>query len=484
MTILGVTPLASAQNNPLNQVFTAQQLKKDFKRLRGQLEQNQPGLYEYTPKPTMDRYLDSLYATLNKSMTSQEFFLLIKPIMMKVRNGHNGIFASAQAYTYARGKGTFLPLDVVWLKNKLYVKDVYTTKTTIPKGSELVSINGRSVQDILHALLHKYSSPDGYNETFSRLEIYREFSFNYYWFIAQPKQFKVTYKAPGQSNEKSLALPGRTYKIIRSLNKARGITSKAKMLEFKILSNQTAVLKIKSFSGDAIRKGKQKYKRFLKKTFATIAQKQIKHLILDVRNNGGGDDGYGSLLFSYLTNRPFNYYKQVITKVNQIKHPEFYSNPDEIRAANKQFPSAVKKVTEDEYHLKQNEGLGRFMPQKNTFTKNLYILINGRCFSATGEFAACAHYNKRGKFIGEEVGGNYYKNTSGEMLILELPYTKLRVIVALQQYTMDVKGYPKGQGVIPHYPVDYTIDEVLKGQDVVMQKALKLIDAQENSSKK
>ncbi|OJJ17974.1 hypothetical protein BKI52_29395 [marine bacterium AO1-C] len=483
--LVASTSLTYAQNKSvLHQTFTVQQLQEDFQRMREQLEKNQPGLYKYTPKPAMDHYLDSLYATINKPMSSLEFLHLIRPILIKMRNGHNNVYGSKEMADYARNKGKFLPLEVVWLKDGFYVKAVYDNKASLPKGSKIVSINGRDIQDILQKLL-QYTSTDGYNETFPRRRIARSFPFAYYWYISQTSTFRVSYKAMGQTTTQTATLTGVSFRPLRDqMNKERGNDPKAKMLQFKMLNNETAFLRVESFSKGEIKNGKQKYKRFLKNTFATIAQKKVKNLILDVRSNGGGDDGYGNLLFSYLTDRPFNYYKNIVTRVKRIKNPKYYENTGEIRLANLFFGGKVRKVAEGKYHLKKNPGLGQFQPQANAFTGNLYILIDGGCFSATGEFASCAHYNKRGKFIGEEVGGNYYANTSGAMLSLVLPNTKHRVIVTILQYVMDVKGYPKGRGVMPDYPVDYTIQDVLQKNDLVMQKALKLIDEQGDTPKK
>ena len=474
------THLIIAQDkSPLEQSFTPKQLQEDFQRMREQLEQNQPGLYAYTPKPAMDRYLDSLYATLDKPMTSIEFLRLIRPILMKMRNGHNNIYGSKKMADYARSVGKFLPLEVVWLKDGLYIQDVYTTEGNIPKGSKIVSINGRDIQDILNTLLYRYTSTDGYNETFGRRRVARSFPFAYYWYIGQHKIFEVAYQTSNQSTTKTAKITGILFAKLRDhLRKTRGIKPKAKMLDFKMLNNETAFLRIGSFSKGEIKQGKQNYKRFLKNTFREIAQKQAKNLILDVRSNGGGDDGYGNLLFSYLTNKPFNYYKQIVTRVKRIKNPKYYESTGEIRLANLFFGGKVRKIDEGKYYLKKNPGLGQFQPKENAFTGKLYILIDGGCFSATGEFASCAHYNKRGKFIGEEVGGNYYYNTSGAMLSLVLPNTKHRVVVTILQYIMDVKGYPKGRGVMPDYPVDYTIQDVLQDKDPVMQKTLQLIDEQ------
>lgn len=475
-----------AQPNPLFEKFTPQQLKEDFQRMRQELETVQPGLYEYTSKAVMDQYLDSLYTTLDQSMTALQFLHTIKPILTKIRNGHNNIYPSKKAIAYIRAKNKFMPFRVIWLGNKLYVKEAYTPKTTIPLGSEILTINGQPSQEILHTLLSKYATSDGYNKTFPRRLITAGFGGAYYLYIKQSEEFIITYKTSPQASEQTVTLPGVSVQTVREYAKNKKALDKAadKMLAFKMLDASTGLLRVGSFSKSEIKKGGQSFKKFLKNTFKVIAQKQLKSLILDVRDNGGGDDGYGNLLFSYLTNRPFNYYKYVETKVSRIAHPRYYEGTGSIRLANLFFRFKLRKMAKNSYHFKKNPGLGTFQPQKTPFLGNLYILINGGCFSATGEFASCVHYNKRGKFIGEEVGGNYYKNTSGEMLPLILPHTKTRVTVTLMQYVMDVENYSKGRGVKPDFLVTYTIQDILQGKDLVLEKAQSLIKREQLQQKK
>jgi hypothetical protein len=46
-------------------------------------------------------------------------------------------------------------------------------------------------------------------------------------------------------------------------------------------------------------------------------------------------------------------------------------------------------------------------PSKLTFRGNIYVLIDGVCFSATTEILSELHSNTKAIFIGEESGGNY-----------------------------------------------------------------------------
>ena len=49
-------------------------------------------------------------------------------------------------------------------------------------------------------------------------------------------------------------------------------------------------------------------------TFRTLREKGTKTLIIDLRGNGGGNDMYGAMLVSYLTDKPFRYFDHINVK--------------------------------------------------------------------------------------------------------------------------------------------------------------------------
>ena len=56
-----------------------------------------------------------------------------------------------------------------------------------------------------------------------------------------------------------------------------------------------------------------------------------------------------------------------------------------------------------------------------------------------------------------------------------LPNTKLQAYVPLMTYYMAVSGYKAAaHGVVPDYPVHYTIEELLEGKDKELALALEL----------
>ena len=104
--------------------------------------------------------------------------------------------------------------------------------------------------------------------------------------------------------------------------------------------------------------------------------------------------------------------------------------------------------------------------------------MNGRSFSGVAEFSSIVKSNNRGVFIGEECGGGYYGNTSGDEAMVSLPNTQITVRVPMIKYTMAVKEIGnKNKGILPDYPFYPTISDIIENTDGQMKYALALAKA-------
>ncbi len=150
------------------------------------------------------------------------------------------------------------------------------------------------------------------------------------------------------------------------------------------------------------------------------------------------------MLYSYLADKPFSYFASVET--------------------------IEKKLS-----LKDNRLLGLQQPSAISFRGKVFFLINGLCFSTTCDFCAIAKSEDRGKFIGEETGGAYYGNTSGEIYRTVLPHSGINIVIPKNKYTNAVKkaDYPD-RGIIPDYQVIPTINDILDKRDVQFEYVLNL----------
>ena len=117
--------------------------------------------------------------------------------------------------------------------------------------------------------------------------------------------------------------------------------------------------------------------------------------------------------------------------------------------------------------------MGEFEPYENNFKGEIVVLINAYTFSAASDFSARLHHAKRATFIGEETGGSYIGNVSGFNSTLTLPNSKVGVSIALvdtRQPFFDSNWTDRG--VIPDIFIEPTVNDIIKGEDVVLKKAL------------
>jgi C-terminal processing protease CtpA/Prc len=326
------------------------------------------------------------------------------------------------------------------------------------------------MSDIIRRLLPGFFS-DGNNTTFKYIEMSHYFSAYFANLVEAPDSFNIKYHIGNEYI--TLKVPSISHSIIDQYEKTQeSDSSPAEPYTLEILPGNTALLTISSFWMGS----ENAYKKFLKNSFSGIRKKGIENLIIDVRNNEGGTDRRGALLLSWLMNNKFRYYDhlQAATRskysfAQYARLPKFYGIMRHL----------ITKTDTGTYVWNHNRNLKMQKPKRNSFSGNVYILINGGSFSVTSEFASVAHYLKRAKFIGEETGGAYYGNNSGTFVIVTLPNSRLNVGIPMLAYYTAVKNYPfKDRGIIPDHEVNPAIEDILNKKDTVLSFTKELIEKQ------
>ena len=423
-------------------------LQADFSLFSNALQADYPSLYRYSSAPVMKNLLDSCYNSLHNTTTDLEFYGMMKFLLSAVRDGHMGCTPPTSLQKYLHESATYFPLRLYFVNDKAFV--VGAADKSIPAGAEIVSINHQPVAALQHELF-RYIVSDGFINSKKRHILGNYFYFYYYLVKGAHASFDIKYKsATGATSTVKLNAVHE-----KDIPPAISVINTEKLLDLTITKDKIAILSIRTFDEDEMAQVGLVFHTFLYNSFQRIKDDKIKKLIIDLRGNGGGKDQYGSMLYSYLTNKTFGYYRNLIG-----------SNADKYR-----------KTGNGSYEFDQDwhSNLKTQQPASINYTDALWILTDGLSFSATAEFCSIARSLNRAVFVGEETGGTFGGNTSGEEKELVLPTTGMKIQFGMWQYNMLVtSNHNLSRGIMPHQEVLLSVNDLLQKHDSQLEHTLRL----------
>ena len=432
----------ACQTSPSVDSLYPEALQQDFILFRRQLEKEHAGLYRYRSKSSMDKVFDSCFRALNHPESTLEFARSVLFVTSFIEDGHTGTNISRMMIDAYSDREKMFPLRLYFIGQKAYV--LCNAQGVIPPGSEILSIDNMTIDAIREFLFH-YLPSDGKIRTKKERTLNNgAFPFLYRWLFGSRNSFTIRYKAKGEM-VKTKDIPATLVKDF-DCNEEYG-TSNTRDLQLDFLPDCISLMTIRTFDDNRL-EGAASFETFLDSSFQRINAMKSRKLIIDLRGNAGGMDANGALLYTYLANRPFSYFHSITTSAGNVS------------------PTG-------------NPLLGVLQPQKACYTGAVFLLIDGLSFSTTADVCAIAKSNRRGVFIGEETGGAYYGNTSGQTIRIELPNSKIAVIIPRFMYVNAVGGMAvRDRGILPDYPVVPTIDEVRSRKDVILEFAVALAQTQ------
>ncbi len=469
-TIICLSSFSQKRQFDIHKKYSVKQILADIDYTEKCLAKFHPDPYRYISKDSLHAFVLNLKSKIDTPLTELQARFYIKSIIAKIGCGHTDVAASKKyAKAIKKINRPILPLNVfVSDSNKLIVLNNLSTDSTIKPGDEILSINKRSTNTILKTI-YSITTSDGYNETYKKQST-RYTMFKYYYSFCYG--FKLDYftKIKHQNNTiTTYDLKGiSTLKDTLILAKQDSVNTiqKIKYCSYSILKNTKpiALIDINSFKG-------RHWRSFYRKTFKDINQKHIENIVIDLRDNGGGQINLGLNMLSYLIDKklvlPFD--KKVNGMVLNPKYKmDFGTRPVPFLFALR-LPERFKNGKLRHYFIK--------FPNKNKqFKGQIYVLTNGKSFSMSSVAASYLKYKSKAIIIGEETGGNATGSNavlSGKII---LHNTKIIVHIPMYHLYHDVNTENTGHGVIPDYPTNYKKEEVINGIDADIRKVLELVN--------
>tara|TARA_B100001971_G_scaffold212200_1_gene241679 strand:- start:1470 stop:2942 length:1473 start_codon:yes stop_codon:yes gene_type:complete len=462
----------------LNEVFAPEKLREDFRVVREAMEKAHPGLYLYTPKEKFEGLFEETAKSFTKPLTRREFYLRVAPVVEMAKCGHTYFDLPPRLLNHLNREAKLFPLPVFFLNQKAYVD---LEGGTIPLGAEVVAINGRPMAEIIAQFL-PYIRSDGFNQTMKHRMLADGFALHHRLAYEVSNEYKIKYISFGKKETltaKLTAIPGA--KLQKHLVGRHSAKGKFKNFQFRWIEKEIGLLTVNSFDFGLKKKGRQKYRGFLKETFNEINSRTgVKDLIVDLRFNEGGYVGHDAVLFSYLAQVPFRENKSAVAKVVDIPLEKYQDKKEFFKGVEKSIEKSLvkefKQAPDGFFHLIDEKNKVN-QPKKRGFKGNIYILISGWTHSGGTVVCSLALNNDNITFIGQETGGGHEYYTAGNMVLYTLPNTQCQIEVPMILYRNGIpeKAFPKGSGVLPKHRVTQTQTDFISGKDTVMQFALDLI---------
>lgn len=446
------------------QKISPEAIRYDFEIFRQALQETHPGMYRFTGKQSFDTAFDNTAKNITDSLTSEEFFKMLAPLVARVKCGHVKFFpsqgnADVHQFHYFFDTTRLFPYELFFSEGRVLLKGSYSVNFNNEHfGARLLTINGMSINKITEKLLDVIPA-DGNVVSSKYLELNNYFPAWYANFFQQTDLFTIEIEKTNGFRE-TLQLQPVSLSAIRVGKKQEQRQEPNFSLTFP--EKEVAVMKIHAFYPLS---ENDDFKEFLKESFRQIHANNTEHLILDLRNNEGGNDRWGALLYSYFTDKKFRYYKELrlsgikYTTEPYLQKPKFFG-----------LLKLLVRKKDGKYYWTKHKNLKVQKPQKDVYKGAVYVLLNGNSFSVTSEFAAIAKSNRRAIFFGQESGGTYEGNNSGTFAFVNLPHSKLTLAIPLLAYYLDVKAEnPMDRGILPDYPIEPVLSHSDNELEYVME---------------
>lgn len=468
----------AGQKSAARHKYAPEELQEDLNIFRNILEESHPGLYWFTPKEEMDRYFTQIQSELTDSLSLRAFRTRLMYLAEKIKCGHTAVgFSKAYTRYLDTAMEKAFPLSMYFWKDSAMVwNNLNRSDSLLKRGAIVLEIDQKPVTQIRDEMF-EYLVGDGYSVSGKYQSLNNGFAGmwkNIYGlkdsvnivFLDSAGILHHTYVAPFDPSKDS------AFVRRRREQQERGRTpEKASVLERRRnlqadTATRAAYMMLGSFSRG------YRLKSFFRESFKYLERENMEHLIIDLRNNGGGEAGNAVNLLRYISKTPF----RLADSLYAIKKGSAYSKHLKNYTAYWLMMSMVtRKRNDGKFHFGYFERK-EFRPyKKRHFNGQVYLLTGGNTFSAASIFVKKLKGQDNVVIIGEETGGGAYGNSAWMIPDAVLPHTGIRFRLPKFRMVMDASEVAEGRGVMPDIEVFPTSESIKKGTDLKLEKAKEMI---------
>lgn len=412
-----------------------QALSEDLRTYRAGLQEladrikaEHPRPFRFISEDEFDRLVAERVEDMTAGATYRDFMWALSEVLSSIKCGHSSLLFFNQENALINVSERF-PVDVRFVNDRLYVLDPLKNSDRLTKGDEIVAINGQTVSD-LRETIFKHIRHEGVSES------YRNHAANYYAtsYITYALNFPARYEVELRGENRAVNLSP-----LDSFEFKKPIHPKAPCQEelcYRVEEEANAgIMTIRSFAYYGERG--QVFSDFVDEALNDVVTNDRAALIIDVRGNGGGSGYAGSYILRRLAETPFAY----------------WSDETDTRG-----PEGL-------FDIQRPKDVGVDVP--------VYLLVDGNTTSATPHFAALFKEHHMGIIVGEPMGGN--KSTNDGAITFSSSVHGIEYRIARMRFDVKADSQPIDEAVQPDIRLYYTVEDILDGEDSMLEHVLMMI---------
>lgn len=394
-----------------------------------------------------DNEYKNLISRVQETQNDYEYFRLLEKFCAMLNDGHTNIYLPQNVKEQLNNNFTEHAMQLTGIEGKAIIARINESKKEdLPVGTMVLEVNGLPTQDYLEKNVIPYISS-------STTYMLQEMAIRAMFEAPIGTIFNVKFQLPdGNIKEKEL-------KISKSkIEEAFYPPMEAnELLEFDWMPENTAYLALNSFDNAEIL---EKFQEVLPELY------KAEKLIIDLRENGGGNTGIGREILQYFTADTILYGSRSRSRLHIPTLKAWGRWTGEKDTLNNESAKRTYLAFRDELFHDFPYSPDTLKLKEKKIIVPTALLISHNTASAAEDFLIYAHNQQHMVKIGEPTFGS-----TGQPLAFELPGNAYARICTKQDTYPDGLEFV-GVGIQPDILVRKTLAQYIENRDPVLEKAV------------
>ncbi len=471
LTLLCAVILLSGCSYSRNlKVLTRQQATEDLDYLVESIETISYRPFSRVARQDFDYCVKRIKSGFSEQVSRKNFSISIMELLAMFRDDHTNLGSFPDFIEYIKSGGKVLPLQLTYKDGDFIVMNVEdANEPGAPKTDvRLVEIYDKPLNSFIERYRRYISANTDY---FKDILIAMRFAIYLWYFEGYRDSFRIK-----MEDEEGLPYTKTVEAVVADIEIKKKKPKAKDMFAYQFYKNDSVcffrALSFNSLNEDLTENiwVRKKLIKILNSLVADMKKRNSSILIVDIRNNGGGDTYYGVELLKRTSSRSFEKPRRHIRN-SRAARKAYIINGLEKNC----IPAFLHLENIFDFNLyglkaKDFEIEGQYWyskpqivePLADGWNGTLIVLTNGLTGSAAVEFTSIVKDNKLGLIVGKETGGS--ASFYGGSVPLILPNSGLICYLSSEKVTRP-GGFDDRRGVLPDLELDVTLED-----DVLVEK--------------